>query len=168
MILLLLAMACLSWIQVLIVGVPVILLTQNLPTASYFTRAAVVFLVCVPMLLLLFVPKMRLMAARPEESPSQVYQPSGVATLDHRSWKTTSTRTTTSNEDILRLRQRIRELEDLLGESTHREVLLGESTHKEKDPGPTSKMTAKLEPYEEEQKEPEEEEAKVTTNESQV
>ena len=80
-----LALACLSWIQVLIVGVPVILLTQNLPTASYFTFSALVFLVCVSILLLLFVPKMRLMSKQntQQNSPPTVHQPKTSATLHH-------------------------------------------------------------------------------------
>lgn len=47
------------------------LLTQSLPIASYFTRVALVFLVCVSMLLLLFVPKIRLMAESNRESQTR-------------------------------------------------------------------------------------------------
>mmetsp|Transcript_40293 Transcript_40293/g.85831 ORF Transcript_40293/g.85831 Transcript_40293/m.85831 type:complete len:341 (-) Transcript_40293:437-1459(-) len=57
-----LGIACLSWIQVLIVGVPVILLTQDQPVASYFTRTILVFLVCVSMLFYMFVPKIKLLS----------------------------------------------------------------------------------------------------------
>eukprot|EP00584_Thalassiosira_punctigera_P010678 CAMPEP_0172535426 /NCGR_PEP_ID=MMETSP1067-20121228/7438_1 /TAXON_ID=265564 ORGANISM="Thalassiosira punctigera, Strain Tpunct2005C2" /NCGR_SAMPLE_ID=MMETSP1067 /ASSEMBLY_ACC=CAM_ASM_000444 /LENGTH=1140 /DNA_ID=CAMNT_0013320359 /DNA_START=87 /DNA_END=3509 /DNA_ORIENTATION=+ len=56
-----LGIACASWIQVLAIGIPVILLTLNIsPIAVYFTQTAVVFLCCMSMLLLIFLPKMRL------------------------------------------------------------------------------------------------------------
>jgi hypothetical protein len=51
--------ACLSWVQVILIGVPVILLTRTQPAAQYFTSSSLIFLVCSSMLLLLFVPKMK-------------------------------------------------------------------------------------------------------------
>lgn len=53
--------ACASWIQVVVIGIPVMLLTQSQPTASYFTKTAFIFLICVSMLVLMFVPKMYIM-----------------------------------------------------------------------------------------------------------
>jgi len=52
-----LGVACASWIQVLVIGVPVVLLTREDPIASYFTQTALVFLICASMLLLIFLPK---------------------------------------------------------------------------------------------------------------
>mmetsp|Transcript_32654 Transcript_32654/g.39673 ORF Transcript_32654/g.39673 Transcript_32654/m.39673 type:complete len:1372 (-) Transcript_32654:215-4330(-) len=49
--------ACASWIQVIVVGIPVMLLTQRQTSTSYFTKTALIFLACVSMLLLMFVPK---------------------------------------------------------------------------------------------------------------
>eukprot|EP00584_Thalassiosira_punctigera_P017418 CAMPEP_0172547588 /NCGR_PEP_ID=MMETSP1067-20121228/17078_1 /TAXON_ID=265564 ORGANISM="Thalassiosira punctigera, Strain Tpunct2005C2" /NCGR_SAMPLE_ID=MMETSP1067 /ASSEMBLY_ACC=CAM_ASM_000444 /LENGTH=528 /DNA_ID=CAMNT_0013334693 /DNA_START=36 /DNA_END=1619 /DNA_ORIENTATION=+ len=54
--------ACASWIQVLVIGIPVILLTREQPIASYFTHTALVFLTCTSMLVLIFLPKMLLVS----------------------------------------------------------------------------------------------------------
>ena len=118
-----LGMACASWIQVMLVGIPVILLTRYQPVAQYFTFSALVFIICVSMLGLLFVPKMMLMS-KPQETQSQVYQP-GLATPTGRSprnsalnrivaWKKDNSKTypTSSSED--QLQQRILELEESL------------------------------------------------------
>jgi len=64
--------ACLSWIQVLLIGIPVLLLTRHTPVAAYFVEVAIVFLVCVSMLLFMFLPKMRLMSKPPSVPQSSV------------------------------------------------------------------------------------------------
>lgn len=105
--------ACLSWLQVLILGIPVLLLTRYQPVASYFVQVAIVFLVCVSMLLFMFLPKIRLMKKPSEEELSvqrrvtgyQPSQPSSGA-LDPQ-----------ATENILR--KRIIELEKSLKESIH-------------------------------------------------
>jgi hypothetical protein len=96
--------ACASWIQAILIGVPIVLLTRTQPVAQvahihlvvptihlivaihqpyrlfyseqYFTSTALSFLVCSSMLSLLFsfVPKMK-MAAKPPEVPRSSYQP---------------------------------------------------------------------------------------------
>lgn len=66
--------ACLSWLQVGVIGIPVLRLTRHQPIASYFVQVAIVFLICVSMLLFMFIPKMRLMSKPPKERQS-VYQP---------------------------------------------------------------------------------------------
>lgn len=65
--------ACASWLQVLVIGIPVILLTRTQPVAQYFTSTALIFLVCSSMLLLLFLPKMRLVAKPPQAPRSSLY-----------------------------------------------------------------------------------------------
>mmetsp|Transcript_32071 Transcript_32071/g.59275 ORF Transcript_32071/g.59275 Transcript_32071/m.59275 type:complete len:1074 (+) Transcript_32071:111-3332(+) len=97
--------ACLSWLQVLIIGIPIILLTRRQPVAAYFTRVAMVFLICVSMLLFMFLPKMRLMS-QPQETPaSGVYQ------------QRMTTNTSPSTETESRLTHRINELEKMLVEA---------------------------------------------------
>lgn len=116
--------ACASWIQVMAVGVPVILLTGNQPIAQYFTFSALVFLVCVSMILLLFVPKMRLMSKQntQQNSPPTVYQPKPSATLHHneeelkRRIQELEKERTRERSERTRERSRIRELEGLLRE----------------------------------------------------
>jgi len=76
-------MACLSWLQVGVIGIPVILLTRRQPVASYFVQVAIVFLICVSMLLFMFLPKIRLMSKPPQvERPD--HQPRGdPTTIEH-------------------------------------------------------------------------------------
>jgi hypothetical protein len=50
-------------------------ITKDNPTASYFTRVVIIFLVCVSMLLLMFLPKMKLMACPQTTTQSTVYCP---------------------------------------------------------------------------------------------
>lgn len=66
--------ACFSCIQVLIIGIPVIFLTLNQSVASYFTQTTIVFLVCVSMLLLIFLPKMKLVREREKAGLHQSYR----------------------------------------------------------------------------------------------
>jgi hypothetical protein len=46
-----------SWLQVFVVGFPVMFLVKENPTATYFLRTSSVFVVCMSLLLFIFVPK---------------------------------------------------------------------------------------------------------------
>ncbi|KAL7482302.1 hypothetical protein ACHAW6_007980 [Cyclotella cf. meneghiniana] len=106
--------ACLSWLQVMVVGIPVILLTRNVPVAQYFTSSVLVFLVCMSMLLLLFVPKIKSMSKRVQRQlsgfqrrRSQGFQPHPPPVFDTEISKT---------DENKQLRQHVRELERALEE----------------------------------------------------
>jgi hypothetical protein len=108
--------ACLSWLQVMLVGIPVILLTRNEPVAKYFTSSALVFLVCMSMLLLLFVPKIKSTSTSKrverqmsgiQRRQSQGFQPHAPPVCDTEISKT---------DENKQLRQRVCELERVLEE----------------------------------------------------
>ena len=123
--------ACASWIQVIVIGVPVLLLTQTQPIAQYFTQTALIFLVCSSMLLLLFVPKMKMISklssapqrsgrtslSRPDQKTS-LYQ-SNIQSMKERKTSFDNERKLSSlyepekDEDIKQLKQRIAELENV-------------------------------------------------------
>lgn len=48
-----------SILQVIIVGLPLLFLVDDNPTASYFIRSSIVFVICMSILLLIFVPKVQ-------------------------------------------------------------------------------------------------------------
>ena len=93
----------------LIIGVPVILLTRDHPVASYFTQTALVFLVCVSMLLLIFLPKMKVMRKAMSSTISQG--------SDNRR-DNISIKTETYLRKELEYLSQIRELKKLLGEDS--------------------------------------------------
>ncbi|KAL7477242.1 hypothetical protein ACHAW6_003055 [Cyclotella cf. meneghiniana] len=107
--------ACLSWLQVMIVGIPVILLTRNLPVAQYFTSSALVFLVCVSMLLLLFAPKIRSMS-KPVELQTSVFQRCQSQGYQRHPTPVNDTQISETEENE-QLKQRVRDLERILEES---------------------------------------------------
>ena len=121
-------MACASWIQVIIIGVPVLILTQTQPIAQYFTQTALIFLVCFSMLLLLFVPKMKMIskqssAPRAPGSASLAVSATSRFTGQRtssveRERKLSSFYEPEKDEDIKQLKQRIEELEKTLNESS--------------------------------------------------
>ncbi|KAL9186795.1 hypothetical protein ACHAXT_010515 [Thalassiosira profunda] len=121
-----LGMAIMSWIQVLVIGVPVILLTRSDPIASYFTQTALVFLVCVSMLCFIYVPKMRMMSkqSKQRESLSQIAMNSRTASLGRTVLTGMSTSELNSGREQ-RYQQRIRELEALLDEAQGAKTLKG-------------------------------------------
>eukprot|EP00586_Coscinodiscus_wailesii_P020863 CAMPEP_0172519016 /NCGR_PEP_ID=MMETSP1066-20121228/291159_1 /TAXON_ID=671091 /ORGANISM="Coscinodiscus wailesii, Strain CCMP2513" /LENGTH=617 /DNA_ID=CAMNT_0013301515 /DNA_START=1049 /DNA_END=2904 /DNA_ORIENTATION=- len=47
-----------SWLQLLVVGLPILFLIDGMPVASYFLKSAVISALCLSMLLLVFVPKL--------------------------------------------------------------------------------------------------------------
>lgn len=51
------AFTMVSWFQVFVVGIPVMVLVQEQPTAAYFLKTSIVFIVCMSLLLFIFVPK---------------------------------------------------------------------------------------------------------------
>ena len=52
------AMAMASILQILLVGVPLLFLVSDNPTAEFFVRTAIVFVISMSILLLMFVPKL--------------------------------------------------------------------------------------------------------------
>jgi hypothetical protein len=46
-----------SWLQVFVVGFPVMFLVKENPTAAYFLRSSIIFVTCMSLLLFIFVPK---------------------------------------------------------------------------------------------------------------
>jgi len=103
-----LGVACASWVQVLAIGAPVIALTRNQPVASYFVRSALVFLVCVSMLLFMFVPKMMLVYKKPQEAPKS-------------SNKYSKQHVNTSQQELKRYQDRINQLEQSLKQASANE-----------------------------------------------
>jgi hypothetical protein len=94
-------LACASWIQAILIGVPIVLLTRTQPVAQvsshdalihlifiihqpdrlfyseqYFTSTTLIFLICLSMLSLFFVPKMK-MAVKPPAVPQLLYPSTG-------------------------------------------------------------------------------------------
>jgi hypothetical protein len=51
------AMIMASILQVIVVGMPLLFLVDDNPTASYFIRSSIVFVICMSILLMMFVPK---------------------------------------------------------------------------------------------------------------
>lgn len=51
------AITMVSWFQVFVVGIPVMVLVQEQPTAAYFLKTSIIFIVCMSLLLFIFVPK---------------------------------------------------------------------------------------------------------------
>jgi len=68
-----------SWLQVIIVVFPVMMLVKENPTAVYFLRTATIFVVCLSLLLFIFVPKIiyhqRHRRNKGTESNVRIYQP---------------------------------------------------------------------------------------------
>ncbi|KAL3776718.1 hypothetical protein HJC23_001505 [Cyclotella cryptica] len=106
--------ACLSWLQVMVVGIPVILLTSHLPVAKYFTSCALVFLVCMSMLLLLFVPKIKAIS-KPLEAQTSGFQHRQSQVCRPHLAPVYNTEITEIDKGI-QLRQRVQELESTLEE----------------------------------------------------
>ena len=50
--------AVLSWLQVMLVGMPLIFLVSENPTASYFLKVVIIFIISMSTLIFMFVPKM--------------------------------------------------------------------------------------------------------------
>lgn len=48
-----------SILQVILVGIPLLFLVNDNPTASYFIRSSIVFVICISILVLIFVPKIQ-------------------------------------------------------------------------------------------------------------
>ena len=102
----------------LLIGIPVILLTRYDPMASYFTQAAIVFLVCVSMLLLIFLPKIKIMRKTRLQSGTAF----NMRAARYISWRSSDdnenlpSTTNVSTENYLRAR--IRELEQSLEKAT--------------------------------------------------
>jgi len=46
-----------SWFQVFVVGMPVMFLVTEFPTATYFLKTSIIFVACMSLLLFIFVPK---------------------------------------------------------------------------------------------------------------
>jgi len=57
-------MAMFGWLQVVIVGIPVLFLVSGNPTASFFLQSAMIFVLCMSMLSLIFVPKIIILKNR--------------------------------------------------------------------------------------------------------
>lgn len=51
------AMAMASTLQVLLVGIPLLFLVNENPAANYFVRCTIVFVICISILTLIFIPK---------------------------------------------------------------------------------------------------------------
>lgn len=65
-----------SWLQVFVVGFPVMLLVEENPMATYLLRVCILFVICMSLLLFLFVPKIVFRpASRTPESSFSPYSP---------------------------------------------------------------------------------------------
>jgi gamma-aminobutyric acid type B receptor len=53
------AMAMGSMLQIMLVGVPLLFLVDDNPSAKYFIRSSIVFIICMSILLFIFVPKVK-------------------------------------------------------------------------------------------------------------
>jgi len=121
--------AFLSWIQVLVIGLPVFLLTRYQPVASYFVQVAMVFLICVSMLLFMFLPKMRLMSKPPSVSQSS-FRPGSPGSFGNGVGAGGGSGNRTgdlSRENVLK--RRINELENLVAESKRDAIAQGKSSN---------------------------------------
>lgn len=59
-----------SWLQVFVVGFPVMFLVSENPTATYFLRSSIIFVACMSLLLFIFVPKVLIHRKLSNEGPA--------------------------------------------------------------------------------------------------
>ena len=52
-----LAIAIGSWFEVVLISIPLLVIVDNNPTASYFLKTSMIFIVCMSLLLLMYIPK---------------------------------------------------------------------------------------------------------------
>jgi 7 transmembrane sweet-taste receptor of 3 GCPR len=80
------AIIMMSILQIVIIGVPLMFLLEKNPSASYFVRVGVIFIICMSTLLLLFVPKMMYNKKRKEVQMRKQQRPrlEGFGGLDDR------------------------------------------------------------------------------------
>lgn len=66
-----LAIAVASWFEVCLVGIPLLIIVDSNPTASYFLKASMIFIVSISLLLLVYLPKFFLMRKKRKEKENK-------------------------------------------------------------------------------------------------
>ena len=81
-----LAFAVGSWFEVVLVGIPLLVIVDSNPTASYFVKASMIFIVSMSLLLLIYVPKFLFILQKEKvRNRGSTTTMSGVSGLSHAS-----------------------------------------------------------------------------------